>query len=135
MENIQIDNYYFAKQEFEKYTLEYSTEYMRLMQSTLSIEERWNLLRPYTEKIQKAHCKMIETIPDEEMKFSNIDEEDDIYSIEEFINSVKSGSFRDNDGTGYLIKNGKQTDIYINPSDFETTIDVSRYEGVVWYNK
>lgn len=58
-----------------------------------------------------------------------LDEEDDIYSVEEWAQAVKDGWFCKYDGDGYWVKNWLRSDDEV----FSTSaLDATH---VVWYNK
>lgn len=68
-------------------------------------------------------------------KFSDIPDYGDHFTIEDFIDSVKSGMFVDFDGSGYYATKDKMTDIYANPSEiYRDKID-KRWTHVMWFNK
>jgi len=62
------------------------------------------------------------------------DDEDDVYTIEEFKECVKSGTFIDYDGYGYPVKdNLADEDIMIKPSSIEEIPDDATH--IVWFNR
>ena len=66
---------------------------------------------------------------------SEIPEYGHVMGLMHFIENVKDGGFIDYDGSGNYVKDGKTTDITINPSDVQ--YDSIRYEfdTIVWYNR
>jgi hypothetical protein len=77
----------------------------------------------------------------EKVKFSSTgnygcgpEDEDDVYTIKEFIELVECGGFIDSDGIGYPVKDNKRDpSIWISPSGIhEIPKDATH---IVWYNK
>jgi uncharacterized membrane protein YvbJ len=64
-----------------------------------------------------------------------IDKEDDVMTIKEFINAVKSGLFTDYDGYGRYIKDDKKTNIEILPSDVKYQKIRKDFNTMVWFNR
>ena len=75
------------------------------------------------------------------VKFSNTnqygggpDDEDDVYTVEEFKEQVKNGSFIDYDGFGHPVKDRKaDRSIDIKPSRLERIPKDTTH--IVWYNR
>lgn len=77
-------------------------------------------------------------------EFEPIEENDDVYTIEEFKQMCKSGAFIDSDGMADYVLDGekvlkplgfKSSSPWVYPSDFlNGNIDTS-FTHVVWYNK
>ena len=65
----------------------------------------------------------------------SIDKEDDVMTIKEFTNAVKSGIFIDTDGYGRYIKGNKKTNITILPSDVKYQTIRRDFDTIVWFNK
>ena len=59
----------------------------------------------------------------------------DVMPLESFIDCVKSGGFIDYDGHGYYVKDGKETNIMIIPSDFKHKSIRTEFDTIVWYNR
>lgn len=58
------------------------------------------------------------------------------YSMSDFIDMCKSGGFVNSDGFGRYLKEGKETDIDVYPSDVVNFRNVRKdMDGIVWYNK
>jgi hypothetical protein len=68
-------------------------------------------------------------------KLTDIDPDDDLYSIESFQDSVKLGCFIDYDGFGLLATKNKVSDIEIYPSQALSFQYPSWATHVVWFNK
>ena len=64
-----------------------------------------------------------------------IDSDDDVMTIKEFINAVKSGLFVDTDGYGRYVKDNKKTNITISPSDVKYQAIRKDFNTIVWFNK
>ena len=64
-----------------------------------------------------------------------IDAADDVMTIKEFTNAVKSGIFIDTDGYGRYVKDNKKTNIEILPSDVKYQAIRKDFNTIVWFNK
>jgi len=67
--------------------------------------------------------------------FYNIESDDDIYTLQEFIAICKDGGFIDYDGFGVYAFEDKKTDIEIYPSDIKNGNVRNDFTHVVWYNR
>ena len=76
-----------------------------------------------------------------EVKFSSTDnygcgpdDEDDVYTIKEFIENCESGGFIDYDGFGYPVKDSKAcTQIIIKPSRVAEIPEDATH--IIWFNR
>ena len=59
----------------------------------------------------------------------------DVMSLEEFIGCVKDGGFIDYDGFGNYVKDGKETNITIIPSDVKHKSIRTEFDTIVWFNR
>ena len=59
----------------------------------------------------------------------------DVMSLQHFIDCCESGGFIDYDGYGYYVKDGKESDIYIYPSDVKAGKVRKDFDTVVWFNR
>jgi hypothetical protein len=66
---------------------------------------------------------------------SEIPEESDVMSLDNFISNCKEGYFSDYDGSGNYCINGKMTDIDIYPSDIHFKSIRKEFDTIVWFNK
>ena len=64
-----------------------------------------------------------------------IDEDDDVMSLEDFIEAVNEGCFIDYDGFGCYVKDGKKSNIHIYPSDVKHKALRKDFDTIVWFNK
>lgn len=61
-------------------------------------------------------------------------DEDDVYTVQEFIQACEHGMFIDDDGFGHPVLNGKaDTGLYIYPSALEDIPQDATH--IVWYNR
>lgn len=88
---------------------------------------------PYTQECRKNRAIMIPLI--DNYKLEDRDNIGDYMPMKSFIESCECGGFIDYDGFGYLCIGDKQTDISIIPSVLMEGADVSKFDGVMWYNK
>jgi hypothetical protein len=72
-------------------------------------------------------------------KFEPVEEDDDIYTVEDFLAYVKEGSFIDDDGFGDLsdgVNKLKGYSEWVYPSSIEESLEKHPWAThVVWYNK
>jgi hypothetical protein len=59
----------------------------------------------------------------------------DTFTMEEFIDAVKSGLFVDSDGYGYYATDNGKSDITIYPSDIIENMYRKDFTHVIWFNK
>ena len=91
-----------------------------------------NVCEPYNKRISEVSRKMRAIqVP----IFREIPDYADVMSIEEFKDSCLWGGFINSDGTGRYVKDGKESDIYIYPSDFKHNFVREDFDSVAWYNK
>jgi restriction endonuclease S subunit len=58
-----------------------------------------------------------------------------VMSLEDFIENVKSGGFIDYDGYGNYIRDGKESNIMILPSDVKHDMVRKDFDNIIWYNR
>jgi hypothetical protein len=64
------------------------------------------------------------------------EDEDDVYTIAEWLEHVRDGSFIDYDGYGHLVKDGKADPQWIRPSMVEDeTFNPFDATHIVWLNR
>ena len=97
----------------------------------------------YQEKINKA-CQpelgqliKLETKlrMEKEPVFSELPDYGDVMSLKDFIENVKCGGFIDYDGYGNYVKDGKETDIEIYPSDVKKGNIRKDFDTIIWFNR
>ena len=59
----------------------------------------------------------------------------DVFPLSDFIRNVIVGGFIDSDGFGHYVKDGKESDVEIYPSDVERDLIREDFDTMVWYNK
>lgn len=59
----------------------------------------------------------------------------DVMSIEHFLSNVECGGFIDYDGFGNYMKDGKESDIEIRPSDVKNDCVRKDFDTIIWYNR
>lgn len=90
-------------------------------------------MKPYHVEVTKAYAAMIPLIDDYKLKPH--DDIGDYFPMEEFKMNCECGGFVDYDGSGVLCIGDQQTNIAIFPSAITSGADVSKFDGVMWYNK
>ena len=87
-----------------------------------------------------SHRSAGEVLPvdDPNIKWEDVEENDDVYTISEFIDAVAQGAFTDYDGYGVYALNGKKdvtAEHQVVPSDIPFMKLRQGYTHIVWYNK
>ena len=90
-------------------------------------------IAPFQAKLRSLDRELRMIMPYELM--NEIAADDDVMTIKEFINEVKSGGFIDYDGYGRYVKDGKKTNITILPSDVKYQAIRKDFNTMVWFNK
>jgi hypothetical protein len=88
--------------------------------------------RPWTTQISKLDSEIRMIMPYE---LSEMPDYGDVMSLASFIGNVKSGGFINSDGFARYVKDGKETNIELYPSDVKHGTIRSEFDTVVWYNK
>ena len=68
-------------------------------------------------------------------EFNEIPRHAHVMTLKDFIENVKSGGFIDDDGFGSYVRDGKESDINIHPSDIQHGAIRDDFDSVAWYNK
>jgi hypothetical protein len=80
---------------------------------------------PYTKQVKFSATNRYGNHPDDE---------DDVYTVDEFKDCVEHGLFIDYDGFGYPVKDGlADTGIYIIPSEVDRIPEEATH--IVWFNR
>ena len=90
-------------------------------------------IAPFQAKLRALDRELRMILPCELM--DKIDATDDVMTIIEFTNAVKSGLFVDTDGYGRYVKDNKKTNITILPSDVKYRAIRKDFNTIVWINK
>lgn len=119
-------------EELEKRREEYNNE-MNQLPDNLSISEFRRLAEKACEKVLEAsrEYRKIKT----PKYVGEIPNYGSVMTIKSFISSCKGGMFIDEDGYGFYIKDGKETDIEIRPSDVEYNAVRNDFTQMIWFNK
>ena len=105
-------------------------------------EEKWDISKSWSE--YKEHMgpewkklaelsrerRLIESYELKEMSTFG-----DQMSLKEFIGNCEDGGFIDYDGFGYYTKDGKESDIIINPSDVKYNKVRTDFDSIIWFNR
>ena len=68
-------------------------------------------------------------------EFRDLSDVGDVMSLEDFVMNVKDGGFIDYDGSGRYVRDGKESNISIYPSDIRYDSVRDDFDSVAWYNK
>lgn len=58
-----------------------------------------------------------------------------VMPLKDFIDCVKCGDFIDYDGYGSYVKDGKESNIEIYPSDVKNKLIRPEFDTIIWYNR
>jgi hypothetical protein len=67
--------------------------------------------------------------------YSDLPDYGDVMPLTDFINNVMCGGFIDYDGSGNYVKDGKESDITIIPSDVKRGTIRTEFDTIIWYNR
>ena len=67
--------------------------------------------------------------------FSELSDYGDVISLKKFIQCVNSGGFIDYDGFGRYVKDGKESNIDIYPSDVKNKSIRKDFDTIIWFNR
>ena len=90
-------------------------------------------IAPFQAKLRALDRELRMILPCE--LIDKIDAADDVMTIKEFTNAVKSGIFIDTDGYGRYIKGNKKTNITILPSDVKYQTIRRDFDTIVWFSQ
>jgi len=68
-------------------------------------------------------------------EFDELSTYGDVMSLKHFIGNVKCGGFIDYDGHGYYVKDGKESNITIHPSDVKHKAVRKDFDTIIWFNR
>lgn len=92
-----------------------------------------DLCQPYHDLINTINRRIRMIMPvelEEELR-----KDDDVMTLDEFKEAVKSGMFIDYDGHGRYVKDGRVTNVLIFASDCESKSIRKDFTEMVWYNR
>lgn len=102
----------------------------------------WDFNKSYTEYVEfrKPQSTEISKLQSERrmlmpVKLSDLPKYGHVMSLSEFIECVNGGGFTDYDGFGRYVKDGKETNIDIYPSDVKANNIRSEFDTIIWFNK
>jgi hypothetical protein len=98
-----------------------------------SFEEYEEKRRPYTSQISKLDRERRLIMP--AVLEDDIPDYGDVMPLTEFIDCCKSGGFINYDGFGRYVKDGKESNIEIHPSDVKHNSIRKDFDTIVWYNR
>lgn len=68
-------------------------------------------------------------------EFKELSDYGDVMPLKSFIDAVRSGGFIDYDGYGNYVRDGKESNITIYPSDVDHKSIRPDFDTIVWFNK
>jgi hypothetical protein len=98
--------------------------------------EGWDVYCDHMEEVWEKRDKLnrekrMLMIPE----FNDIPDYADVMSLKDFIENVNFGGFIDDDGSGSYVRDGKESNISIYPSDIMHGCVRKDFDSVAWYNK
>ena len=99
---------------------------------TKPYEEYQEYIRPEYKKINELgrQLRMIKSY-----KLTELSDFGDVMSLEHFIDCVDCGGFIDYDGFGHYVKDGKESDVEIHPSDIKHNMVRKDFDTIIWFNR
>jgi hypothetical protein len=97
-------------------------------------QKRWSKVVPYQlkELRKKIDQKIrLNLIP----KYSELSQYGDLMSVADFVKCVENGTFTNYDGYGCYVKDGKESQIEIYPSDVKSNAIRLDFQHVIWFNR
>jgi hypothetical protein len=91
------------------------------------------LREPYTSRLDILYREQRLIMP--AVAQEDVEEDDDVMSLEEFIRCCECGGFIDYDGFGRYVKDGKTYNVEIYPSDVFHKSLRTDFDTIVWYNR
>lgn len=104
----------------------------KFMKETSDVYGYMEKREPYTKKINALDRERRLIMP---AVISGDVDNGDVMSLKEFISCCKSGGFIDYDGFGYYVKDGKEYNIEIYPSDVKHNTIRKDFDTIVWFNR
>ena len=98
--------------------------------------EAWELFCAYMKPEWKAEAKlgrekrMLMT-----PEFSELSTYGNVMTLKEFIECVEDGGFIDYDGWGNYVRDGKESNIMIKPSDVKHNSVRTDFDTIIWFNR
>jgi hypothetical protein len=95
-------------------------------------EKYWEFIKSEKQQMAKLdrERRMIMTY-----ELSDLPDYGDVMPLKEFIECVNDGGFIDYDGFGCYVKDGKETNIWIYPSDVKYNSIRPDFDTIIWYNR
>jgi hypothetical protein len=114
----------------------------KLEKSIAEKDKNWDYGRPYEDYLKhiENESKQIGDL-DRRRRFimpyelEELSGYGDLMSLETFVSNVESGCFIDYDGYGVYVKDGKQSNIDIYPSDVKNNCIREDFSSVLWFNR
>lgn len=98
----------------------------------LDFYEFEDYMKPYNKKCSEISRKLRMIMTPE---FSDLPDFGDVMSLEHFIANVECGGFIDYDGYGSYVRDGKESNITIHPSDVKHGAVRKDFDTIIWYNR
>jgi hypothetical protein len=106
------------------------------------IEKGWDFGRPYEDyqKERKPFSQKYNELDAEKRQImpyelSELYDFGDVMSLKHFIENVKDGGFINYDGFGNYVKDGKQSNIEVYPSDVRRNRIRTDFDTIIWFNR
>lgn len=128
--------------ETEKRILEIEKEIESLYKTLEEQDKKWDFSKDFSsyEKMREKEVKRINVLNREKRmimipEFEELSDYGDVMSLKEFIKEVKEGSFIDYDGNGNYVKDNKESNIKIYPSDVDHNSIRKDFDTIIWFNR
>lgn len=97
-----------------------------------SFEQYQNFLKPESTELYRLRRRLRFIMPYE---LSELPDYGDVMKLKDFIECCKEGLFINYDGYGRYVKDGKETNVEIYPSDVKNDCIRYEFDTIIWYNR
>lgn len=105
-------------------------------------DKTWDFQKPFEEyqKMRQPESRQISVLDRERRlimpyELSELSDFGDVMPLSEFISACKDGLFINYDGFGRYVKDDKETDIEIYPSDIKHNSVRKDFDTMIWFNR
>ena len=100
------------------------------------MKPEWDALGKLDREQRMLMIPEFDVLPDYgKLDFDVLPDYGDIMSLKNWLECVADGGFIDYDGHGYYVKNGKESNIMLHPSDVRYDSIRDDFDTMIWYNR
>jgi hypothetical protein len=98
-----------------------------------SWEEHQRKRAPYYKRLESLDRKLRMLM---EPTFTELSDYGDVMPLADFKQACEDGMFIDSDGMGFYVRDGKESDIAVRPSDFQKKNAIRPdFDTIIWFNR